>query len=181
MELREGLGINLGERKIYLLAAYLDIVIEHHAAIDLLVKNERFGSAFALLRPVAETIYRSAWVNACATSQQLDQLVEDDNFDFPKLKNMMEKVDLTYSTDGFFQNVKSDSWKAMCSYAHSGLLQITRRFGGEDGHIGPNYSEAEILEVLKGSSTFLFLLAILFFKSTNYKDQASEIEKLILN
>ncbi|MGO8838161.1 MAG: DUF6988 family protein [Limisphaerales bacterium] len=176
--LREGLGFKTTERKIYLLTAYFDTVIEHHAAIDLLIKNNLFGSGFALLRPIAETLYRAAWVNACATPQQLEQLVTDDKFEFPK--DMMEKIDTAYATGDFFKNMKKVSWKSMCSYSHSGLLQITRRHNAEDGFIGSNYSEAEMLEVLKGSTAYLIILAVLFFRSTGHQNQAEEIKQLAL-
>jgi hypothetical protein len=120
-----GLGFNLKEEKVYLLTAYFDIAIEHHSAIDLLIKESLFGSACALVRPIAETVYRAAWVNACASPQQLKQLVADDSFEFPT--DMMERTDAVYATDGFFKTIKKTSWKSMCSYTHSGLLQISRR------------------------------------------------------
>jgi hypothetical protein len=173
-ELREGLGFDLSKKKIYLLTAYFDIVIEHHAAIELLIKEGLFGSAFALVRTVAETVYRAAWVNACASPQQLEQLVANDDFEFPK--DMMEKTDVAYATEDFFKNIKKTSWKSMCSYAHSGFLQIVRRHSAKDGYIGSNYSEAEILEVLKGTTAFLVILTILFFRSTDHWNEASEIK-----
>ena len=162
-----------------LLMAYFDIISEHHEAISLLIKQNLIGSGFALVRPIAETLYRAAWVNACATIPQLARLVIDDKFDFPK--DMIEKIDAAYSTQGFFQNLKRDTWKSMCSYAHSGLLQITRRFGGKDGYVGPNYSEAEILEALRATTTMLILIAILFFKSTGCDKEASEVEQIGLS
>lgn len=176
--LREGLGFNIAEKKIYLLTAYFDTVIEHHAAIDLLIKANLSGSGFALLRPIAETLYRAAWVNACATPQQLEQLVTDDKFEFPK--DMIEKTDAAYGTGDFFKNMKKASWKSMCSYSHSGLLQINRRHNAEDGLIGSNFSEAETLEVLKGSTAYLVILAVLFFRSTDHYNQAEEIKQLAL-
>jgi len=176
IELRSGLGFNVGENKILLLTAYFDTAIEHHGAVDLLIKEKLFGSAFALMRSVAEALYRAAWVNACATPHQLERLLTDDEFIFPR--DMMEKTDTAYASGDFFQNMKKHSWKSMCSYTHTGLLQISRRHGAEDGFIGSNYSEAEILEVLKGSTSFLVILAIIFFRSTDHRDQASEIKKL---
>ena len=176
VNLREGLGFSISEKKIYLLTSYFSIAIEHHAAIDLLIEERYYGSGFALLRSLAETFYRAAWVNACATSQQLERLVTEDNFEFPK--DMMEKTDTAYASGDFFKNIRRKSWKSMCSYAHSGLLQITRQHGAEDGLIGPNYSDEEILEVLRGSTAFLVILSVLFFRSTGHPNEATEIKKL---
>jgi hypothetical protein len=162
-----------------LLMAYFDIIAEHHQAIGLLIKENLIGSSFAFVRPIAETLYRAAWVNACATKQQLEQIFVDDDFDFPK--DMMEKIDTAYSTQDFFQNLKRLTWKSMCSYTHSGSLQIARRFGGNDGYVGPNYSEAEILEVLRATTAMLILIAILFFKGTGCAKEALEVERIGLN
>jgi hypothetical protein len=160
------------------LIAYFDIIIEHHDAIGVLIERNLIGSSFALVRPVEETFYRALWVNACATSAQISQLVKDDGFKFPA--DMMEKVDTAYATQDFFQELKRSGWSSMCSYTHSGQFQITRRLGS-DGGVGPNYSEAEVIEVLRRTTAVLLLAAILFFKSVGCDSVASEMEKLALD
>jgi Family of unknown function (DUF6988) len=173
-ELRERHGY-LQNRKNDLLMAYFDIISEHHKAIGLLIKENLVGSSFALVRPIAETLYRAAWVNACATAQELERLFVDDNFHFPP--DMIEKIDTAYSAGDFFKHLKHDTWKSMCGYTHSGSHQINRRFG-EDGYVGPNYSDAETMEALRATTAMLILIAILFFKSTGCADEASEVEKI---
>jgi hypothetical protein len=177
-QLLQGVECDLADKKIYLLTAYVDITREHHAAIDSLIAQEHFGSAFSLLRSIAETLYRAAWVCACATKAQLEEIVNDDSFEFPK--DMMKAVDQAFGSDDFFQNIKRLSWKSMCSYAHSGLLQIQRRHGSADGFIGPNYSDEEIIEVLKGSTVFLSLLVILFLRVTGFKEKAEILKQFAL-
>lgn len=177
-EMRERHGYPQNHKNDQMMA-YFDIISEHHQAISLLVKENLIGSSFALVRPIAETLYRAAWVNACASPQQLKQIVSDDDFDFPK--DMMQQIDAAYSTQSFFRNLKRDTWNSMCSYTHSGLLQINRRFGGKDGYVGSNYSEAEILEVLRATTAMLIIIAILFFKSTGCEKEALEVEKIGLN
>lgn len=98
---RQGYRANL---KNDLLIAYFDIILEHHEAIGVLIEKNLVGSGFALVRPTTETFYRALWVNACATQAQLTQMREDDKFEFPK--DMMEKIDAAYLTQGFFQGVK---------------------------------------------------------------------------
>ena len=158
-----------------LLMAYLDIIIEHHEAIGVLIEYNLVGSGFALVRVINETFYRALWVNGCATSVELGQLWKDDDFSFPS--NMMQKIDQAYGTQDFFQIIKKASWKSMCSYAHSGLLQVQRRIGS-DGKVGGFYSENEILEVLRAISLTLIPAAILLFKSAGYEKEVSEIEIL---
>lgn len=174
VKLRERQGYPSNQRNDLLLA-YFDIIIEHHEAIGVLIEKDLVGSGFALVRVVSETLYRALWVNACATSPQLDQLWKDDAFTFPR--DTMARIDAAYLTKGTFQNVKMTSWKSMCSYAHSGLLQITRRFGG-DGSVGPSYSEEEMLEVMGAITMMLMFAAILTFKSAGCDNAASEVEML---
>lgn len=161
-----------------LLMAYFDIIFEHHEAVCLLIKEKLVGSGFVLVRPIMETFLRFAWVNACATAQQQAQLLVDDNFKFPKMDRMVKEIDAAYSVETFFQTLKINTWESSCSYAHSGLLQVNRRLNSEDGFVGPNYSEGEILEVLGATTTMLILTAILFFKSAACDKEASEVEKI---
>jgi len=158
-----------------LLMAYFDIIFEHHEAVCLLIKEKLVGSGFVLVRPITETFLRAAWVNACSTAQQQSQLLVDDNFKFPNMNAMVKEIGAAYSAETFFQMIKDNTWKSACSYAHSGLLQISRRFD-EDGNVAPYYTEAEILEVLRQTTTVLLLAGILFFKSTGYHKEALEIE-----
>jgi hypothetical protein len=160
------------------LMAYFDIILEHYDAIGVLIERNLIGSSFALVRPAAETLFRALWVNASATTAQINQLLRDDEFEFPR--DMMEKVDVAYATQDFFQRFKRTTWSSMCSYAHSGQLQITRRLNS-DGGVGPKYSEAEVIEVLRATTAVLLLAAILFFKSVGCDSEASEIEKLVLD
>jgi len=49
----------------------IDQVLEHHAAILLLLLSGMTGSAFALTRPVTEAVVRGVWLTACATDAQV--------------------------------------------------------------------------------------------------------------
>jgi hypothetical protein len=65
----------------------------------------------------------------------------------------------------------------MCSYAHSGALQIGRRF--TNGEVKASYSDGEILEVLNVTNTAVILLAIAFFKSMGCQREADEIQRIV--
>jgi hypothetical protein len=172
------------ERQVYPLSekndaliAYFDIMLEHHDAIGVLIEGNLIGSSFALVRPFEETFYRALWVNACATPAQISQLLRDDQFKFPGTDIMTQKIDAAYATQNFFQELRRNAWSSMCSYAHSGQLQIRRRLGS-DGGVGPNYPEAAVIEVLRRTTTVLLFAAIAFFKSVGCDSEASEMEKL---
>ena len=65
----------------------------------------------------------------------------------------------------------------MCSYTHSGLLQITRRFTGDE--VKPNYRDAEILEVLNATNIAVILVSRMFFMSVGHQREADDVEKMM--
>jgi len=62
--------------KSQILLAYQSILVEHNTAITLLVQNELYGSAFALVRPFYELLYRAHWLIRCATDKQIDKTIQ---------------------------------------------------------------------------------------------------------
>lgn len=164
------------DTKTTLLGAYVDIALEHHEAILLLIKAKLLGSAFALVRPLVETMLRALWINAVAKKSQIGKASQD-KLKFPCMSQMLVEIDQTYDTGSLFQTFKGPNWRAMCSYAHSGALQIGRRF--TNGEVKPSYSDGEILEVLNVTNTAVILLTIAFFKSMGCQREADEIQKMV--
>ena len=164
------------DTKTTLLTAYVDIALEHHEAISLLIKTKLFGSAFAVVRPLVETMLRALWINALATPSQIKGASRD-TLKFPCMSQMLAEIDQSYATGSLFQTFKGSNWRALCSYAHSGALQIARRF--TNGEVKPSYSDGEILEVLNVTNTAVILLTIAFFKSMGCQREADEIQKAV--
>ena len=165
------------QNKNLLLMAYLDIALEHHEAIQLLIKSQLYGSGFALTRSLFDAVFRALWINACATDKQIEDVVNRDDAKFPCMGQMVATIDQRYSTDKFFTSIKKGSWTAMCSYTHSGLLQITRRFTGDE--VKPNYRDAEILEVLNATNIAVILVSRMFFMSVGHQREADDVEKMM--
>lgn len=141
----DGLAIKSDDRSRFA-AGCLDVALEHQKAIVLLIHNQLYGSAFSLVRPIFESYIRGVWLLNCATDEQLRQIKRDKlRRSFEDLVKEVERVD-GYD-EGVLSEVKQRSWKAMNSYTHSGVLQITRR--NKEATIEPNYDNDEIIEVLK--------------------------------
>jgi hypothetical protein len=160
-----------------LLIAYHSILAEHHGAIHLLIENQLYGSAFALVRAFYEPLYRAHWVNACATEKQIEEIIKGKDIP-PDMKTMVEEIDLKYGTGSFWQVVKKNSWTAMNDYTHSGMRQIARRFVRDE--VEPNYDVVEIKEVLDGTNVALLLMALFFFNVYKKPDEIKAVEKMIL-
>lgn len=65
-----GLSFPTDDRTMLALGCF-DVAIEHQAAIALLTSASIYGSAFALLRVLTESLVRGLWLHACATDTEL--------------------------------------------------------------------------------------------------------------
>ena len=166
------------DRKSQFLLAYHSILAEHHSAIFLLVENDLCGSAFALVRPVYEILYRAHWVAACASEQQIENIFKDQNV-FPKMTDLVIDIDKAYGTGGSWQTIKEATWRFMNDYTHSGIRQIGRRF--KDNQVLQNYDISEILEVLNGVNVALMLVAHLFFNLFGKIEACEEVAAMLAN
>jgi hypothetical protein len=113
------------------LIGFVSVLVEHQEAFLLLVLKRLSGSAFALVRPIVEGMYRALWLNVCATDEQLKKFNEKDEIDLT-LAQMADAIDPAHNAGDFFADLKKRSWKALNSYTHTGMLQIGRRFKGHE-------------------------------------------------
>src|SRR5437773_6227387 len=162
-----------------MLSAYVDIALEHHEAIWLLTKSKLNGSAFAMVRLVYDAMFRAFWINKVATDEQIERATRDE-LGFP-LETICDEIKQGYFSDrppkeaeqfdSFVQRIK-EAWGPMCSYTHSGALQLARRFTGDE--LEPNYSEGAIAEALNLVTVALLLLLHTFFVSMKCRNEAEE-------
>lgn len=140
-------------------AGCLDVSLEHHRAVVLLVENKYIGSAFSLVRSVFESYARAIWLHRCASDAELASFqLEKLNKTFGAIISDIEMVD---GFDvGVLSDVKKHWWSPMNSFQHCGFAQVVRRI--TDSEIRPNYAEAEVLEALRFVDT-IAILAVGYF------------------
>jgi hypothetical protein len=179
-----------GHTKNQVLAAYVDIALEHHKAIWLLTASELNGSALALVRPIYDAYLRALWINKVATAEEIEKASRDE-LRFKKASELIADIKQAYFgtptvndaeaakraelADSFFQSI-GETVKILHSYTHPGGLQIVRRFTGDE--VKPNYSEDEIAEALFAVTWVLLQLVQLFFASMGGRDEALETRTL---
>ena len=172
------------DTKSLLLMAYIDIALEHHEAIWLLAKAKLNGSAFAMVRLVFDTMFRALWINKVANEQQIEQASRDE-LDFPMGK-ICDDIKQGYFSDRppeeaqLFDKILQllkETWGSMCSYTHSGGLQLVRRFTGDD--LKPNYDDGAIVEALNLVTIALLLLLHMFFVSMRCPKEDEETQTLL--
>ena len=125
------------------------------------------------------SMFRAFWINKVATEQQIEQTI-DDKLGF-RISKILDQIKQGYFSDrppeeahqfdGLLQLLKG-AWGPMCSYTHSGALQLNRRFTGNE--LKPNYSEGEIVQALNLVTVGLLLLLHTFFVSMGCPKDAEE-------
>ena len=182
-EVRTRLGEMLSEKEVLnntrtrFISAYLDISLEHQEALLLLIRSKLYGSAVVLVRPIFDTLCRALWVCRCASTKEIEEMLLNDNFEFPK--NMITVIDQQYTGDKFYSRIKEEAWGTMSSYVHSGLLPVSRRFTGS--MVQPNYEDRELIEIMRCATMSILLLSLLFFKNTGLYEEAKKTEKMIMS
>jgi hypothetical protein len=142
--------------------------IEHHDSILVLIRAKLTGSAFALVRSVVEILVRGAWFTCCATKEQVTKFIQQDTID-PTFGQMSDAIDKSQGID-FFHDFKEQSWKALNSYTHTGILQLGRRWTGDK--LAASYKDGEIIEVIR-SCTMCILLVVQPYLAKNGHAEAS--------
>lgn len=137
-------------------AGCFDVAIEHQNGIVVLCASGHFGPAFALIRIIFEACVRGVWLHNCATEQEIAQY-KNDTLD-RKFSSILKAVEQSEGfNEGILGNVKRKYWKAMNSFTHTGILQVSRRLS-EDS-LGPNYSDEDVLVVLGFSGAMCLFAA----------------------
>jgi hypothetical protein len=165
-------GLHLsGEDWSIIAAAMIHQGIEHHEAIVLLIRNRHVGSAFALVRSVLEIFVRGAWFTCCATQEQITKFRQHDKIDLT-FGEMADAIDQSQQID-YFHDLKAEAWKMLNSYAHTGRLQLGRRFTGDA--LAPNYKEGEIIEMVRAITIWTLLLVQPYLMKNKQEDASKRI------
>ena len=77
--------ITISDTRSQLLLAYVSVALEHQEAIVLLARQALPASAFALVRPIFELLYRSAWMYFCAKPREVAK-IKAGKFNFPPMR-----------------------------------------------------------------------------------------------
>jgi len=155
---------------------FMDQMIEHHESMLLLVRNNKVGSSFVLARSIFESAYRGLWINFCASDSEIERFEKHDEFPV-NMTDMARAIDAKYHGYGFFEGLKNRAWTALCSYTHTGMLQLGRRFTGHS--VEPAYTDQEIFEATTSVTTCILLLIGKFLAVQNHPEDCKAAEALI--
>jgi hypothetical protein len=154
-----------------LLIAYWALMSDYHKGILSLLQSEFCGAAFALVRPVVEAVVR-AHIAVKGSEEDLRHIQNDEytvNF-----KQIGPKIDADFGLDHLMEKFLNDVTRsALHSYTHSGLLQLGRRFDGND--IKPSYSDGEVTEVVRVTTSAIFMVTNLVTKHFGFEEDWKKV------
>jgi hypothetical protein len=135
-------------------APLFDIAHDHAKAIVILLEAPIYASAYALVRPLIESFVRAAWIQHCASDDDIKDIVKKDDFplSFGKMLNAVEEKRGWEKT---LTQLKKSAWKSMHSYTHGGMQLISRRF--KDANVEHNIDKEEIIGILQLVNLIAFL------------------------
>jgi hypothetical protein len=156
-----------------LLIAYWSLIFDFHGGVLCLLSNKLFGSACALVRPIIEAAIR-AHVAIMGTEEDVRKLRKDEYW--TNFGTVGKEIDAFFHTDDFFERFLKQAKPAFHSYTHAGLSQLGRRFSGSD--VTPSYSEGEIVEVIRTTTSAVFLVTNLVTKHFGFEEEWKRCGKL---
>lgn len=158
-----------------LLLAYWSLTFEFHRAILCLIDQKFYGAAFALVRPIVEATVRAHVTLLC--SEEVLQKLKSDEYR-TNLATVGKEIDAAFGIDDFFDKFLNRARKALHSYTHAGLLQLGRRFKGDD--FIANFDEGEVIEVIQTSVSAVFMVNNLVTKQFGFEDEWRKNNELFL-
>jgi hypothetical protein len=162
-----------GDRNVLLIACWA-LMFDYHKGILSLLQSEFFGAAFALVRPMVEAVVR-AHIVVKGSEEELQRIQNDEytvNF-----KQIGAKIDADFGLSHLMEHFLNEVTRsALHSYAHSGLLQLGRRFDGND--IKPNYSDGETIEVIHVTTSAIFMVTNLVTKHFGFEQDWKNVTEL---
>jgi hypothetical protein len=148
------------------LMAYWSLIFDFHRGVLCLLSRKFYGSAFALVRPIVEAVVRSHVV-LMGSEEDVRKLREDEYR--TNLSTVGKEIDTAFGTDDFFENFLTRARIALHSYTHAGVYQLGRRFSGDV--LVANYSEEEIIEVIRVSTSAACMVNNLVTKHFGFEEE----------
>jgi hypothetical protein len=158
-----------------LLLAHWSLALDLDKSILTLMQNKFYGGAFALLRPIVEAEVR-AHVVLMGSDDDVTKIREDRYI--TNFKTIGAEIDTAFNLGGFFDGFLNGARGALHSFTHSGLSQLGRRFKGND--LEAHYDDDEIIEVIRTSSTAVFMVTNLVTKHFKFVGEGKKVEELFL-
>ncbi|MFT5700894.1 MAG: hypothetical protein ACI8ZB_003779 [Desulforhopalus sp.] len=155
------------------------IAFEHAKSARILMEVGNFTSAIGMTRLQYEALVRAVWVFHAASERLISKLSEELTPEsekaaskMPMLSQMLTEIEKSAPRRAYemLNEIKSQSWKAMNSYTHSGIHAVSRCKEG--------YPLVLLINCVKHSNNMSSLAAILYAILTSNNQIAFVLDKV---
>ncbi len=160
-EILENRKLKRNDLRERIVAGYLSLSLEHFNSILQLTEMKMYSSAFALLRPLFDSVYRAIWFNLVASDDELKQFSTDSNYKFKETWKLAEEIDKKEEID-IFHKVCKKNLNLLHDMTHGGINQISRQFSEDGRFVSTTYSDNEIIALLNGANGLLAMILITY-------------------
>lgn len=144
--------------------------------------HELAGSSFALLRPMNEAFKRGTWFGFCATDEEADTFIRED--EVPR-RNLAAEIERNPPFDQFpiFSEQYRNAWDKFHSFTHGGAQAVGAYTLGHG--VGAAFPEADIVGVLDHAEaiaiTSVHVMAMICgeFDPTLATDVLTQLEEIV--
>jgi hypothetical protein len=156
-----------------LLMGYWALLFDFHKSVLTLIPRGLCGGAFALVRPCMEAVAR-AHVAVKGSAADIESLqVDTYRTDFFTIGPW---IDNTFGAGHLFTNFFNHARDALHSYTHAGISQLGRRY--DDHDLKPSYKIGEIIEVIRVSTSAIWMVTNLVTKHLGFAEEAEQAGRL---
>ena len=164
---------SLGERQL-LLAGFRALALDHLRSIFVLCADGSFGSAFALFRPLIETMVRGEWLAFCAEDKYCRAFMAG-KYDRGciSFREMTRSLDQTLDIGPRYRIIES-YFLSMADFTHTGHAAIIPRFEAlslERGSLPPH----EVVQLLRQATRMTALHVCVALKGAHERETAERI------
>lgn len=138
---------------------YQEMGLSFHHAMSIASHVQRHGhelaaSAFALARPMLETLQRGWWFTLCATDDQIARFIAEDRFPIRTALEVAAAIDAAdpFAGTGYFTGLSQEEWNVYNSFTHGGMFALDA-YGNRPG-VHPGYDPERIAALLDNAQRF---------------------------
>ena len=173
----KGQFVHRGARELLVLG-YWSLIFDLDKGMLSLIRSKFYGAAFALVRPIVETLIRSHVAILCS-EEDLAKLRNDTyRTDFSKIGPEIDDyfhLKLNAGQPGLMQKLLNHRL-ALHSYTHAGIQQLARRF--EEHELAANYSDGEIIEAIHAGASAVFMVTNLLTRVYDLRQESEPASAL---
>ena len=147
--------------------------MDYHEGMLGLMSEKLYGSAFALQRPTVEALIRAHIVRQFPQAD-VDRIKADTYM--TNFKTIGPEIDAAFGYPDIFTRLLKDK-NILHSFTHSGMLQLGRRFKGND--LDVNFEPEDIINFANISTACMALVTIMVASQFGLMIEAEQANRLL--